>query len=473
MDDDATQPVSRQNQAGLVQSSLELHVRSRDGSTAVVPFHRNILEHDFGQGQKLRFSYAPGQEVLFRTLAPGEPVYKDGQAAPSGRFEVGSFLEFAGHRVLLWDAGQPAAYLKGYSAPYSGEIWPLEGGQNAIGRPGKRANAIQLDHPTVSREHAIIAVEDGKHRLLAESGTNLVCVAGIPVEPTTVVDLSHGDLIEIGDLVFRFHCPSAAPGLAAAEPALIQVRSLGSFQVQVGGSTIADKDWKTQHIKWMFAHLAFQWGRPLAIESLIEELWPDFTLEKGKNNFNYSLSTLRQILRAHLPEALRNSEVVLRSSSTLQINPDLLDRHDVVHLQRFLSVSAAEKANAPGRWELSAERAVLDYSGPFLTDCYLDWVEPIRQTLELDLLDVAKQLLELRVAGERWEQVVTVATHILKIDPCSQWACLYLMQALRSCQRAPEALRVFEQSRKTLQKELGVEPEVELLREHQRVLALL
>lgn len=469
MDDEATQPVNRQNQAELMQSSLELHLRSRDGSTTVVPFHRHVLEHDFGQGQKLRFTCAAGGgEVLFRTLAPGELVYKDGQALPSGRFEVGSFLEFAGHRVLLWDAGQPAAYLKGYSAPYSGEIWPLESGPNAIGRPGRRANAIQLDHPTVSREHATILVQDGKHRLLAESGTNPVCVAGVTVEPGSLVELTHGDLIEVGALVFRFHCPSVAP-----EPALIQVRSLGSFQVKVAGSTIADKDWKTQHIKWLFAHLTFQWGRPLAIETLIEELWPDFTPEKGKNNFNYSLSTLRQILRAHLPESLRGSEVVLRSSSTLQINPDLLDRHDVVLLQRFLSVSAQEKANAADRWEQAAERAVLDYAGPFLADCYLDWVEPIRQTLELDLLDVAKQLLELRVARESWEQVVPVATHVLKIDPCSQWACLYLMQALRSCQRAPEALRVFEQSRKTLHKELGVEPEVELLREHQRVLALL
>ncbi len=460
-------PVRRQSPGEVVQSSLELHIRGPQGQVEVVPLHRQQIEHELGPGLALRFSLIDG-EVRFRNLSQ-QPVYKDGQPLDSGRLEVGTSLEFAGRRLLLWDSGQPSAYLKGYSAPYSGEIWPLGPGQHPMGRPGRRSNAIQLDHPTVSREHAtLIQSAEGGYQLLAESATNPVCLRGQMVAPGQQVDLQHGDLIEVGELVFRFHHP--APGAEAPlELAPLRVQSLGSLQAQVAGNILTDKAWKTQFIKWMFAHLAYEWGRPVGIEMLLEELWPEASPEKARNNFNYSLSTLRQILRNCLPEPSRTTEVVMRSSSTLQLNPDLLDEHDVVLLQRALASASAAR---PG-WELQAEKAILGYSGPFLAECYLDWASSVRQSLELQTMEMARTLLESWAEQGKWEPSVPLATQLLKIDPLSQWPCLRLMQALRHCQRASEALKVFEQCRKQWHRELGLEPEVELLREHQRVLALL
>ncbi|MBX3170581.1 MAG: FHA domain-containing protein [Candidatus Eremiobacteraeota bacterium] len=460
-DQDATLQVSARLEEG-VRTSLELHVRRPDGGVEVYPFPRATVELELGEG-RIQFKWQSGQ-VSFRNLATAEPVYKDGELVRAGRLEVGAGLEYCGHRVRLWDPEQAPAYLKGYSAPYSGEIWPLGEGEYPIGRPGQRDNAITLDHPTVSRKHATIAKKNGNYLLLAESATNPVCLGGQELEPGQWAHVQDGDLLEVGELVFRFQSPSAS----AAASSLIQVRSLGNFLATVGGNVVGDKDWKTQHIKWLFAHLAYEWGRPVAIEGLLEELWPDFPSDRSKNNLNYSLSTLRQVLRACLPEDMRKSELILRSSSSLQLNPELLDQHDVVYLRRQLALVQ------PGEdWERAAERAVLAYTGPLLQDCYLDWVAPLRQSLELEVLDVAKRLLEQRARARNWEGSVAVAGHVLQIDPCAQWACLLLMQALRSSQRAAEALRIFEQTRKTLLKELEIEPDLELLREHQKVLSAL
>lgn len=464
MDDEQDQEATLQVSARLeegVQTSLELHVRRPDGGAGVVPFHRAAVELELGEG-RVQFKLVQGQ-VSFRNLWVGEPLYKDGEPVQSGRLEVGAGLEYAGHRIRLWDPGQALAYLKGYSAPYSGEIWPVGEGEHAIGRPGQRHNSIQLDHPTVSRKHATIAKRDGRYQLLAESATNPVWVGGQLLEPDCWVDLNDGDLLEVGDLVLRFHGPGETTGSS-----WIQVRSLGNFLATVGGTVVGDKDWKTQQIKWLFAHLAYEWGRPVAIEALLEELWPDFTPDRSKNNLNYSLSTLRQVLRSYLPEEMRKVELILRSSSSLQLNPELLDSHDVVHLRRQLALVQQGE-----RWEAAAERAVLGYTGPLLQDCYLDWVAPLRQSLELEVLDVAKRLLEHRAQAENWEGSVAVAGHVLQLDPCSQWACLLLMQALRQSGRGAEALRAFEQMRKTVWKELEVEPDLELLREHQKVLGSL
>ncbi|MFN8610624.1 MAG: BTAD domain-containing putative transcriptional regulator [Vulcanimicrobiota bacterium] len=463
MNDDATLQVTPRIEEG-VQTSLELHVRRPDGSASVYPFHRVSLELDLGEG-KLQFKFHQGQ-VSFRNQVVSEPLYKDGELIRSGRLEVGAGLEYCGHRLRLWDAGQELAYLKGYSSPYSGEIWPLPEGEHPLGRPGQRPNAIQLDHPTVSRKHATIAVQAGRPQLLAESATNPVCVGGQPIEPGRWVELKEGDLLEIGDLVFRFHCPA---GQSRPEhSSLIRVQCLGDFQASLSGNPVSEKDWKTQQIKWLFARLAYAWGKPVAVEGLMEELWPEFSSERAKNNLNYSLSTLRQLLRSNLAEEIKSSELILRSSSSLQLNPELLDQNDVVYLHRQLALVRQGES-----WELAAERAVAAYSGPLLQDCYLEWVGPVRQSLELEVLDVAKRLLEHRAEQKNWEGSVTVGGHVLRIDPCAQWACVLLMQALRCSQRASEALRVYEQTRKTLWKELEVEPEMELLREHQLALLAL
>ena len=189
-----------------------------------------------------------------------------------------------------------------------------------------------------------------------------------------------------------------------------------------------------------------------------DRLWPDFSQDKGKNNLNYSLSVLRQTLRAGLPESVRPQDVILRSSSTLQLNPDLLDDHDVVTLQRSLEAASKLKKDQAERWTQLIEQAVLSYPGPFLSDCYLDWVEPIRSTLELQVLEAAHRWLDERAAQQDWLRVIPMATQALKIDPCTSWAALHLMRAFRASNSPNEALRVYENHRAVLERELGSQP---------------
>ncbi|MFN8606707.1 MAG: BTAD domain-containing putative transcriptional regulator [Vulcanimicrobiota bacterium] len=449
--EEATVPVSRDDPGEAVQSTLELHIREADGRLHIQPFSRREVLVPPGLTLQL-----VGQEVRFKTAQPGESCYKDGAPVRRGLLEVGAFLEYGGTRVRLWDHGQPSAYLKGCSAPYAGEIWPLGPGESTVGRPGRRQNTVRLDHPTISREHAVILGDERGYHLLGQSSTSLVCVAGNKLNSGDRVTLADGDVIEFGELVLRFHSPQAA----SSGCDLVRVRSLGGFQVFIGGQVVADKDWKTQQIKWLFAHLAYLWGRPLALEAIVEELWPDFAPEKSRNNLNYTVSTLRQTIRARLPENQRSLEVLLRSSTTLQLNPDILDQHDIVSLQRSLRLVAQEKN--PQLWERHAEKAVLDYTGPFLTDCYLDWVGPVRQALEVEVSECGRQLLEVRGQQENWTGILPVATHLLTCDPCCEWAGLYLMRALRHTGNPSQAVRVYEQLAQALQRQLDCQPDDEL-----------
>lgn len=435
-DDDSTLPIAERSDT--LQSSLELHAGGQ-----ILPFHRSAQEWG-----GIHFTLRNG-EVSFRALGD-QPLYKEGVAVRSGRLEVGNYLESAGGRVLLWDHGTPCAYLKGYSHRYAGEIWPLPAGEHAVGRGGKRINSILLDDPTVSREHATFVCDEGGHSLKAESTVNPVCVGGTAVEVGKSVRLQPGDLIELGELVFRFFRPDSTPAPTGG----LRARSLGSFQVEVEGVLVAEKSWKSQSIKWLLARLVYEWGRPIAAETLIEGLWPDVAPEKGRNNLNYNLSSLRTLFRPLLPER----ELFLRGSASVQLNPDVLDTHDLIQVQRLLKQG-------------EAEAAVLAYSGPFLRDCFMEWAQPVRMTMELEILEAARTLLDARAAREEWTGIGPVARHVLKFEPCAQWACLRLLEAMRHEGGSAEALKVYEQFRKVLRKELDVEPDLDLLREREKLLA--
>lgn len=467
-DDNPTLRVpDRLSDQGSMRSTLELHVRSQDGTLKVLPLGQPVVEFEPCAHSRVRVTCQRG-EVFFRNLTPGEPSYLEGAKTDSARLEVGDFVEISGCRLLLWDNEKATAYLKGYTAPFAGEIWALPPGEHTIGRLGKRQNAINLDHPTVSREHAsILSAAEGYH-LVAESSTNPVYVSGACVPPGSQTRLSHGDLIELGDLVFRFHCPGGPAG-APSQGGLLSIQSLGSFRVSIQGKAVQDKDWKTQHAKWLFAHLLYEWGRPLAVDRVLGELWPEMNPEKGRNNLNYTLSILRQTLRSVFPE-LVGQEVVLRSRSSLQVDLSLFQEHDYVLLRRDLEQAAASQPEDVARREHYLARALAGYAGPFLADCYLDWVQSVRMSLELEVLDGARQLFELLTVRQAWEEMIPLSTRALTIDPFSQGSCLALMRSLRERGRVSEALKVFETFRKGLHKELAMEPGIELLTEHQRIL---
>jgi PPM family protein phosphatase len=75
---------------------------------------------------------------------------------------------------------------------------------------------VQLHSPTVSRQHARMAFLDGGWTLRNESSTNPTRLNGRPLSSAVEeILLADGDLIEMGDIIFRFHFQATADRLPA------------------------------------------------------------------------------------------------------------------------------------------------------------------------------------------------------------------------------------------------------------------
>jgi DNA-binding SARP family transcriptional activator len=472
--DDKTVLVHRGDQVDYQQSNLELRISSKSGDESLVPCYRQVIRIGTSTDCDVILEESPtlvvgvieGQ-LHFRNETPEWPTLAQGQVSEEGELKVGQHLDFSGHRLLFWDRQSPASFLQGCSSPYAGRIWPLSEGSHRIGRGSQQNIEIALQHPTVSRRQARLEVTQQRTVLHAESETAPVYLNGEKVDKDQSAELSDSNLLEFGSLIFRFF--DRRQSLGAPK---LSVQSLGSFSVRLGEKQLPTSTFASKIVKWLLARLAYNWQRPIDCDSLLETIWPDADPERSRHRLNTSLSQLRQILKQQCPGY--PVEYVLRSSSTLQLNEEHLGSHDVLELEHLLSEAAKHKRAS----DLEGQRknvldAFLAYQGPFLEGCELDWASNVRSDLENRLLLEGRALLSTLAETQETQATIDVAHGILKFDSCCQQSYVSLMRAHRLLGNPAESLKIYNRSCKQLQKELGVEPDIHLLREFHEAKALL
>ncbi|MFN8608500.1 MAG: response regulator [Vulcanimicrobiota bacterium] len=246
----------------------------------------------------------------------------------------------------------------------------------------------------------------------------------------------------------------ALSGQAAPRPPLLRIYTLGRFEVYRSEQALSDKAVRLQRGRFLLAWLASTPG-PVAVERIIDEFWPD-EVEAGRNNLNNTASALRKALRPpDWPEPL---DYILRHGDTLEFNRQLPVWVDALSFQQ----EAAE-----GSLECLRQAAQL-YRGPYLETCYMEWAEALRSRLESTAKHSLTNLLEQLAGRNHWAEILEQGARLLQLDSCCMDTHARIMSALLALKRPEAAVRHFEQAQKTLQRELAMEPSIQLLELYHR-----
>ncbi|MBT9581876.1 FHA domain-containing protein [bacterium] len=433
-----------------VHPYLEVHALLAAGGERWLTLSSHPLQLDgLGPGATGWSARVEGESVEF--LAPA--LWQGGQVA-SVRLVPGDSLQLEGCVLWLLDARRPErASLEAYQGLEGLANWNLRPQAYRIGRRSSgRDNHIEINHPTVSRAQAcLLPHQVGRFALLAESTTSLTAVNGRLLGPNEHILLQHGDLIHLGEVCLRFR----QTGPQVLGPQLLSVWSLGRFEVQWGQSWLSETQWKVEKAGWLLARLAWSWGQPISTHQLMESFWPGLPELRGRKNLSQCLISLKRILQ------VGESGLILRSASSLQLNPSFLAEHDAA-LCRELAAGTQ-----PAGWE----KALALYQGPYLPACFEDWALAIRAELLQAVLGAAQKLANFRYDGGDWEGCLHAASRGLQWDGCQQELALLVMESCGKLGRSEQAIRCFEGLRKQLHKELEVEPSIELLRAYQKARA--
>ena len=232
---------------------------------------------------------------------------------------------------------------------------------------------------------------------------------------------------------------------------MIEFRILGPLEVWDGRAEVSVSGRKPRAL---LAVLLLHPNEVVSADRLIDELWGDESPEHGGAALRVNVSRLRK--------ALPEDVLTTRSPGyVLGVEPDALDLYRFERLadegRSLLALGRAAEASE------RLHRALSLWRGPALADF---GYESFAQTAVARLEEIKVAALELRIeadlaCGRHGELIGELEAHVAE-HPLRERLRKYLMTALYRSGRQVEALDAYQQARRTLVDELGIEPGPEL-----------
>jgi DNA-binding SARP family transcriptional activator len=252
-----------------------------------------------------------------------------------------------------------------------------------------------------------------------------------------------------------------AQGGGEALPVL-RVYSMGQLEVSLGDRRLDERAWKTQKTKYLFARLAYQWPRPVSVDRIMAELWPDSDEDNSRRNLNTAVSTARKCLKSGRLDPL------VRTADTLGLNPDQPLWHDVRELES--ASEAGRKCLEGGRVEEAMShfgRVARLYRGPYLEGCYMDWANERQMALETAGVRALEQLCSHRQGQHRYREALEYALRLLLLQADHPTGHQAVMASYMGLEQHEKAVSHYESYRNRLLREGEEEPPMELTRLYQ------
>jgi len=209
-------------------------------------------------------------------------------------------------------------------------------------------------------------------------------------------------------------------------------------------------------------------GETLSTDRLIDELWGERPPATAAKTVQVHISRLRKALAAGAGNGSEALVVTREHGYQLEIDPERLDSH---RFERLLAEGRNElAANRPDRAAPALEEALTLWRGQPLADlAYEAFAQAEIARLE-DLRAAAiEQLIEAKLALGRHLEVIGELEALIAEYPYRERLRAQLMIALYRSERQADALQAYQDTRRVLTEELGIEPG-ERLRELERAI---
>jgi DNA-binding SARP family transcriptional activator/basic membrane lipoprotein Med (substrate-binding protein (PBP1-ABC) superfamily) len=233
----------------------------------------------------------------------------------------------------------------------------------------------------------------------------------------------------------------------------MEFRVLGSLELWSGGEQIALGGAKQRAV---LAVLVLRAGEVVPIRRLVDEVWGDVPPPSAAHTLESYVSRLRQLFNGYGPTLSRRG-----AGYVIDLHGAGLDVTRFVELHESATFAAAMDDHA-GVLEFAASALAL-WRGPALADVAL--ASAGRAEAER-LEELRLRTYELRFDAElalgRHEQAVSELQALVAQNPYRERFVAQLMLALYRSGRHAEALDTYEQMRRRLDEDLGLQPSAEL-----------
>ncbi len=219
-----------------------------------------------------------------------------------------------------------------------------------------------------------------------------------------------------------------------SESPALTIHLLGTLEVHIDGCPLPAV--RSQKVKWLLALLTLQHGREVRRSWLAERLWPEADPDKALNSLSQCLTSLTRAL------GTASARIERPDKHTLRLNLTGVDV-DLLAFERLL-----RNGDVP-----SLGAAVVVYRGPLLAGCPEPWAEAERQERQVLYQQALARLAAHHRAGGDFQAAIRYLRLALKDDPWNEAARRDLMQTLAQTGDREEALNVYRDWFRFLQRQ--------------------
>ncbi len=268
--------------------------------------------------------------------------------------------------------------------------------------------------------------------------------------------------------------PAPAPGtvsvlVSAHAPVDLTINLLGAVEVyRDPARPFAADAWKTKRSRDLLCFVASRRHRRTSKDAILDAFWPDAELSTAEKNFYPTMSLVRKALNSNQP--VRQNFLVYRDGEYL-LDPAFTYRIDLEEFDQLVAQGEAALRSRNQEAVTDAfERAVALYRGEFMQGSYDDWAEEQRSYYREQYVRLLETLAKAALKAEDWSRSLHYAQRILRDDPFREDVHAMLMRAHAALGNRVAVREQYEELRRLLREELGVEPTGETQRVYREMM---
>jgi DNA-binding SARP family transcriptional activator len=244
-------------------------------------------------------------------------------------------------------------------------------------------------------------------------GPTALALEGPPMVAPLKVAASRGvapDFIAAAlDLLDRGAAQSVREIAAPPEPVrlpAVMVRLLGGFSIVVDGTPVESGLPAGRRARELLSYLClYPAGRRRS--EVATDIWPD--AEAGQD-LSLIHTTIHRVRQAVFPELIVTETT---PDVAYRLNPDIPLDIDVRRFEENLQAAARNRDPRERRTYLA--RAISEYVGPFLPDCYAEWADIARHHLEVRYTTALAQLADLEWKDADYRSCIGTCQRMIEV----------------------------------------------------------
>lgn len=240
---------------------------------------------------------------------------------------------------------------------------------------------------------------------------------------------------------------------------------LGSFDAKLDGTSIAR--FYSDKVRALLIYLVVESQQAHRRTTLAGLLWPDTAESKARQSLRQALRQLRKVL--HDDEV--DPPFLLITTDSVQLNPASDHTLDLAQLAEQLSLATALSHDGPHHDQSQFEqlhKVLLNLGGTLVdgfhladSDLFNEWLYFKREEMQQQIVAVLRLGIDHATARQAYDDARIYLQKWLSIEPWQEEAHRRLIQTFIAQGDQSSALAQYENCRRLLESELGVEPAVE------------